>query len=104
MNIRILIPILVSATVMSSLSVRGADLHATRTLKQHDCYREGGWTGICVADCDAGMVIVSGGCVATPSKIGLSMNSPSSSLTGRGQWACQPVAAANLVTAFAICE
>jgi hypothetical protein len=106
MKSKILFLVIASATVaVCSLSVKGADLHATRTLKQNHCYsQDGGWTGICTADCDAGMVVVSGGCIVSPQTIGLSMNYPSSAVSPPGQWACQPTAAADYVEAYVICE
>jgi hypothetical protein len=70
------------------------------TIKENQCYRQGGWTGFCLVTCDFGMVVTGGGCFTNSEKVGFSANFPS----GTNQWACRPAAKAGLVYAYAICQ
>lgn len=56
--------------------------------------------GLCHVECDAGMVVVGGGCENVPWTVGISASFPS----GSGQWSCRATTAVSYMKVFAICD
>ena len=87
--------------VMASLAVCSLSVDAEAvTIKQNTCYRPDGFAGLCVVNCDPGMVVVGGGCI-TELKVGISAKL---SFVAPINGLCRPTARSDSIDAYAICQ